>query len=191
MAVIQWDETKPAGQDSVGLGDDEIRSLKTALRSGLGAEHAWPSTGGDAGVHLLGSARAFIGTQSQVSSTGTDGRLMVTSDSSRLFHVGSAGTMFLGGHTGLQVNVGLDQRSIWDSDLTIGVSGGITFPNSGYSGIPFVSLMVFPPSNFGPVVTSITFLSNTIVNYTATDLSQIDRTSVTTVQCFSIGTRSL
>src|SRR3989475_6858754 len=98
MANLLWNENAPADTDSVGQGDDEIRSLKTSIRNGMAEEHIWPSaSGGNFGVHLLGSARAYYGTQSLVSSSGTDGRLMVTSNTSRLFHVGSAGTMFLGG----------------------------------------------------------------------------------------------
>ena len=188
MPTINWDENKPAGQDSLGLGDDEIRSLKTALRAGLGAEHVWPSTGGDAGVHQLGSARAFVGTESQVSSAGTDGRLMVTSDSSRLFHVGSTGTMFLGGSNGLQFNAAIDQRSIWDSDMTLGTAGSIIFPNSGYSGIPFVIITTLGAQ---PAIVNITSITKTTATYAASLGDFTDVTSSTTVTCFSIGTRTL
>jgi len=145
MAVIGWDETKPAGADSLGLGDDEIRSLKTALRTGLGAEHLWPSGGGDAGIHLPGSARVYGGTQSLVSSTGTEGRLMQTSDTSRLFGVGSGGTSFLGGPTVISAGSfpgSLPQRAIWVEEfgtgMTISGTTTISFPNSGYSGKPYI-----------------------------------------------------
>src|SRR2546428_3707155 len=97
MANLLWAEGAPADTDSAGVGAAEIRSLKTSVRNGMAEEHFWPSaTGGNFGVHLLGSARPYYGAQSLVSSSGSDGRLMVTSDTSRLFHVGSAGTMFLG-----------------------------------------------------------------------------------------------
>src|SRR3989442_6232895 len=99
MANLLWNENAPADTDSVGQGDDEIRSIKASIRNGMAEEHIWPSaSGGNLGVHLLGSARPYYGAQSLVSSSGSDGRLMVTSDTSRLFHVGSAGTMFLGGN---------------------------------------------------------------------------------------------
>src|SRR2546426_7372782 len=102
MANLLCTESPPADTDSVGQGDDEIRSLKTSIRNGMAEEHLWPSaTGGNFGVHLLGSARAYYGAQSLVSSAGTDGRLMVTSDTNRLFHVGSAGTLFFGGRQGI------------------------------------------------------------------------------------------
>src|SRR5439155_682045 len=103
MPTISWDETLPSDSENAGLGDDRIRSLKSSVRVGLDGEHVWPSGGGDAGVHRLGSGRPFYGPQSLVSSSGTDGRLMVTSDTSRLFHVGSAGTMFLGSQGVLSV----------------------------------------------------------------------------------------
>jgi len=174
--VIGWDETKPAGQDSLGLGDDEIRSLKTALRSGLDAEHVWPSVGGDAGVHRLGSARVFMGTQSLVSSSGTDGRLMVTSDSSALFHVGSAGTMLLGSRQAVLMGNDLvgGQRSYWAHEIgeTLASIGGVTvvsIPNSGFSGIPTV--VVSGESNGAtsiaimPVVIARTATSFTVASY--------------------------
>lgn len=145
--TIGWDESKPADTDSAGLGDDEIRSLKTALRTGLDGEHVWPSGGGDAGVHRYGSARAYYGTQSRVSSSGTDGRLMVTSDTSRIFHVGSTATSFLGGPAVISAGSypgSVPQRHYWAMEfgkvLTLGASAStdVTIPNSGFSGVPFV-----------------------------------------------------
>src|SRR2546421_12513604 len=94
---INWNESAPPTTESAGLGPQQFQSLKTAIRTGLDAEHTWPTSGLGAGVHRLGSARAYYGPQSLVSSTGTDGRLQVTSDTSRVFHVGSAGAMFVGG----------------------------------------------------------------------------------------------
>lgn len=153
--VINWDEGKPAGGDSLGIGDDEIRSTKSAIRTGLDAEHIWPSSGGDAGVHRLGSARPYVGAQSLVSSTGTDGRLQWTSDSSQFFHVGSGGTAFIGGarviSAGSYPGTSPPQRSQWVMEFGEGrTDSGITsvnFPNSGYSGKPVVTVT--------PILTSI------------------------------------
>ena len=94
---IGWDETDPANSKNLGLGAGDIRSLKTNLSGGLAAEHLWPTATGAAGAHLLGSARAFVGIASQVSSSDTDGRLMFTSDTSQLFMVNSATTVRIGG----------------------------------------------------------------------------------------------
>lgn len=145
MPTIGWNESSPDGADSLGLGDNEIRSLKTSLRQGLDAEHVWPSGGGDAGVHRLGAARTYVALQSLVSSTGTDGRLFHASDTSRLFGVGSGGTTYLGGPTVLSAGSfpgSLPQRAIWVEEWGEGktVSGAttITIPNSGYSGKPYV-----------------------------------------------------
>src|SRR5947209_3410250 len=146
MANLLWTESSPADTDSVGQGDDEIRSLKTSIRNGMAEEHLWPSaTGGNFGVHLLGSARAYYGTQSLVSSAGTDGRLMVTSDTNRLFHVGSAGTLFLGGRQVISAGppVPGGNTFYWASEFGETITNGsgvalVVFPNSGYSGVPFV-----------------------------------------------------
>lgn len=154
MATIGWSESAPANGDNLGLGASEIRSLKTAVRTGLDAEHVWPSTGGDAGVHRLGSARAFVGAESAVSSSGTDGRLMVSSNRSRFFHVGSNGTMVLGGAAVAFITSGnatldafgnasnpLPQTHYWEIQAQSGTLGSlatniITYYGSGFSGIP-------------------------------------------------------
>lgn len=94
--TITWDETDPADPKLVGLGAGDIRSTKTNLRGALDSEHVFPSAGGPAGIHRKGSAIAFVGAASAVSSTDTDGRLMVTSDTSRLYHVGSTNTTLMG-----------------------------------------------------------------------------------------------
>lgn len=150
MANIGWDESTPADTESAGLGDDRIRSLKTSLRQGLAAEHTWPSAGGDSGIHLLGSARAFFGTQSTVSSSGTDGRLMQTSDSSQMFHVGSGGTSLIGGPNVISLGTfpgTAPQRAQWVEEVGLvhmpsgsGITALVTFPNSGFSGVPYVWL---------------------------------------------------
>lgn len=148
MAIISWDETSPPDASSAGLGDDAIRSLKTSLRGGLEVEHVWPSATGEAGVHRLGSARAYVGTQSQVSSSGTDGRIMFASNTSQFFHVGSGGTSLIGGSrvlsVGTTVGFTYPQRHQWVEEFGLAriASGStltsVTFPNSGYSGVPFV-----------------------------------------------------
>lgn len=152
--TIAWNEASPAATEAVGLGDDRIRSMKTDIRTGLDAEHVWPTAGGYAGQHRQGSARAFYGTQSQVSasdtSTNADGRLMVTSDTSRLFGVGSGGTVFLGGPGVLSVDTtaGMTaQRQRWALEAGVVSTGTatftVTFPNSGFSAPPFLQVSVY------------------------------------------------
>lgn len=147
MPTIGWNESSPAGADSVGAGAGEFRSLKTAIRTALDGEHNFPSAGGDAGVHRLGSGRPFVGLQSAVSSSGTDGRMMVASDTSRFFHVGSGGTSFIGGPMVLSAGSHPGtQRHYWAMEFGTGVvttgssTTAVIFPNSGYSGAPVVVL---------------------------------------------------
>lgn len=151
-ASIGWNNSSPANTDQLGSGDDEIRSLRSNVQGALNSEHNFPDGGGSAiGYHLLGSARAFVGAISTVSSAGTDGRLMVASNRSQFFHVGSDGTMLLGSRNLLQMDgfeagaTGtLSQRHQWK---VIHISS--TMPSSGselvsgigtsaFSGRPFV-----------------------------------------------------
>lgn len=148
--VIAWDEAAPAGSESIGNGDNRIRSMKTDLRNALDDEHVFPSSGGTAGQHRVGSGRAFYGTQSRVSASTTsapagDGRLMMTSDTTRLFGVGSEGTAFIGGFNvaslGSVVDITMPQRKIVVFESGLSKAGAsesnftITFPNSGFSQI--------------------------------------------------------
>lgn len=144
---IGWDNTTPSDVESAGLGDDRIRSLKSSVQEGLDNEHNWATGGGaNTGYHRLGSARPYVGTQSLVSSSGSDGRLMQTSDSSRLFAVGSGGTSLIGGATVISAGSfpgTVPQRHYWamefGNDQTAS-NGSVTvsIPNSGYSGLPWV-----------------------------------------------------
>src|SRR5438045_850187 len=142
---LLWNENAPAETDIADAAP--IRSIVTSLRNGLAVEHSWPNASApNFGYHLLGSCRPYYDVQSNVSSAGTDGRLMVTSDTSRFFHVGSAGTMFLGGATALSVGSQPPggQRFYWAVEFgkeTLGVGAktlNVTIPHSGYSGLPFV-----------------------------------------------------
>lgn len=150
MPTIGWNESNPQDTDSAGLGDDEFRSLKTSLRIGLDGEHVWPSGGGDAGVHRLGSARPYIGTQSLVSSSGTDGRLMWASDTSNFFHVGSGGTAFIGGARVISAGSYVGTRSYWAEEFGEGKtaasgSTSIAYP-SVFNGKPYVVATAVPSS---------------------------------------------
>ena len=148
--TVVWNENTPSGPQSMNSGDDAMRSIKTALRTGLDDEHNWPAAGGSSfGYHRFGATRAFYGTQSQVSSSGTDSRLMMTSDTSRLFAVGSVSTVLLGTPTvllmGSQTPIAPPQRAHWVAEAQLKVKDEIdtvgtevTFPNSGFSGIPIV-----------------------------------------------------
>lgn len=195
MSQIGWDEASPSDSESAGLGDDRIRSFKTSVRIGLSAEHTWPSAGGDAGIHLLGSARAYYGAQSLVSSSGTDGRMMVTSDTSRLFGVGSAGTVMLGAgpfalSIGTTAGISFPQRHYWAMEMgevQTNSSGTthVTIPNSGYSGVPFV----FSQTTFDTYVVTIT--ERTATQFVVKTFLEASTPLTATVQWMSVGTRVL
>jgi hypothetical protein len=106
-----WNESTPADADLVGLGAGAIRSILTNLRGPLDSEHVFPNVGGSvSGIHRKGSAVVFVGAASAVSSTDTDGRLMLTSDTSRLFHVGSTLTQFIGSRQAVEAAYIMNDR---------------------------------------------------------------------------------
>lgn len=191
---VSWDEAVPADADSLGAADDVIRSTKSAIRTGLGAEHNWPAAGGlDVGYHLKGSARAFVAAQSLVSAVGPsaqgDGRMLIASDTSRLFGCGSAGTVLLGGGPN-SLSLGtfpgsLPQRHHWvmevGADPMTGVNT-ITFPNSGFSGVPYVQCS----AHSGDALTGIAL---TVTSITKTEFTVLG--SRCTVIWSSTGTRVL
>ena len=153
--TIAWDEAVPPITEAAGLGYARIQSDKTSTRMGLDAEHQWPTAGGLAGYHRYGSARPFYGTQSRVSSDGTDARLMLTSDTSRLFATTSAGTVFVGGQNTISAFTApstLPQRHIWVESFGTGQTDAssivtIVYPDSGFSGLPYVTIS--PTGGFG------------------------------------------
>lgn len=201
MPIIGWSESNPQGSDSIGLGDDEIRSLKTSVRIGLDSEHVWPSGGGDAGVHRLGSARPYVGTQSLVSSTGTDGRLQWASDTSQFFHVGSGGTAFIGGAQAISAasypGGAPPQRHQWVQEFgegkTVSGSTNITYANSGFSGVPFVTITNRITSLAADGGAAIMWVSGTnATGFTANSrLTNGATTSTHSFYWISIGTRVL
>ena len=124
--AIGWNESAPANSDNAGTADDELRSLKSNIAGGRSQSMYWPGSGGgstaSAGQMKPGAARTFFAAQSLVSAN-SDGCLMVASDTSRLFAVGSGGSVFLGG-----------SRTIEHVTLPLGnsrwVVSGQTIPNA-------------------------------------------------------------
>ena len=149
-STISWDASTPAGTESIGLGDDRIRSMKTSVQEALDNEHNFPAAGGaSTGYHKLGSARAHVGTQSRVSSGDTDGRLMIASDTSNFFAPMSAGTVLVGGMNTILVGpdsslVSAPQRFYWAIESGAATTNGataetiVTFANSGFSTAPII-----------------------------------------------------
>jgi hypothetical protein len=192
-ASVNWDATVPADGDSLGQGDDVIRSLKTSLQVGLGAEHNWPATSAaDTGYHLRGSGRAFFAAQSLVSGVQPaaqgNGRIMIASDTSRFFGCGSDGTVLLGGGpTSLSLGTfpgTVPQRHYWVEEIgaeACALTQAITFPNSGFSGKPYVFISA---ESEEAVALPLTIVSLSAIGFTAVG-------SRCTVHYRSLGTRVL
>lgn len=149
-----FDSSIPADTESLGQSDDRMRSIKTTMQQVLDDEHSFPAAGGSVvGFHRFGSARPYFGPQSTVSSSGTDGRMQIASDTSRLFGVGSAGTVLLGAgplalSVGTTVGISFPQRHYWAEEFgaSITPSSGsvvVSIPNSGFSGQPFTFASVY------------------------------------------------
>lgn len=161
MAQINWDETDPANSKARGQGAGDIRSFKTAVRTGMGEEHVWPSASGAAGVHLPGSGRPYYGAHSAVSSTGTDARTMVTSDKSDYWHVGALAAHYLGGAR--TISAGSFPQGVTPQIAKIAVEFGvgattdssasttIVLPNSGFSGTFVVVATILSSTSFKSV----------------------------------------
>ncbi len=162
---ITWAEGTPADGDLVGLGAGAIRSILTNTRGGLDSEHVWPSAGGLAGQHRPGSAVAFYGTNSQVSSTDTDGRLMVTSDKTELWAVHSALTYRLGG------------RYVAWGTPSFGGSGGTVTPTVGQRWTMEVGVGTMPPSGATNYTTINTFSGAGAIPVVFSDLNPTSTTS--------------
>lgn len=195
---INWDEAKPAGGDSISIGDNQARSDKSAIRSALAAEHNFDAAGGaNTGYHVPGSARPYFGAQSAVSSTGTDGRLYHASDSSRFFGVGSGGTTFIGGPTVISAGSypgTVPQRAIWVEEFGEGktISGTtiVSIPNSGYSGKPYVQLTAYDQA--GSVAQIMYLTSVTATQFTVkSSATNLLGASSTSFFWRSIGSRTL
>ena len=93
--TISWVTTTPADGDFVSVGASVIRSTRSYIQSAMSQEHFYGD--GPSGAHREGSARAFFGPASAISSADTTGRLMATSDTSEFYYVGTPGTYRIGG----------------------------------------------------------------------------------------------
>lgn len=170
---IGWDSSTPPGAESASIGASRIRSMKTSVQQCLDAEHIFAASGGaGTGAHRPGSAVAFYGAQSNVSSSDTDGRLMFTSNTSRLFGTPSNGTVLIGGATVPLMGSfpgTAPQRHYWAIETgeipNASQSTTLNYPNSGFSGAPFVVASAFsellPDGPQTMIVVSITGNSKT------------------------------
>jgi hypothetical protein len=170
-ASIGWDETDPANSKNLGLGALDIRSLKSAVRTGLDAEHVWPSANGVAGAHRQGSAKVYVGINSALSSDGTVGKLFFSTTNSSLYYlsdttaarVGGVGTPIVyGPGPGSSLQAANHRQAI---EVGVGRTGSlgteiITFA-SAFSGLPFVQATVVQSWGLGDdaLIATVAYLS--------------------------------
>ncbi len=110
---------------------------------------------------------------------------MQASDTSRFFHVGSGGTSFIGGPTVISAGSypgTAPQRHYWAEEFGEGktVSGttNVGFPNSGYSGKPYVFVTAFNPGFTAQIVYLVAVsAAQFTVRSSATDLLANSNTS--------------
>ena len=204
-ASLNWNENSPADTDNAGNGDDEIRSFKTSLRTGLASEHNWPSSTGTAtGYHTFGSARPYFGTISKVSSDGTDARLFTTSNTSEVYSLTSLGawpigglyTLLSGNSAGVFTPTTTDKNKIsvqYGRVVTDSKISAIGTFSSAYSGIPLMFFQCQGAGSVFPLVANIVHLLR--VSTSTFELIVLDNSFTTagltgggTVDWLSIGT---
>src|SRR5213080_1767111 len=151
--MTNWNEAKPESTDLIAEFPSVVTQQLVAFREGMEKHFFWTvSSGLSAGEPALssastwpGSARAFFGTQSQVSAS-KSGRLMLTSDTSRLYAVGTGAPSLLGSRTAIVEDANYTRSDLTASLATItegtrwfvqsgtktgaGTSGSVTFPTS-------------------------------------------------------------
>lgn len=93
MPKIKWDEDTPADDDKIGLGAQEVRSIKSSIAVGFGEWHNFPGSGGgtlDNPGRLKPGASKFLYDVASNSSSSAAGlprnrdRYYLTSDKGRL-----------------------------------------------------------------------------------------------------------
>ena len=107
---MSWVEDKPERSDLVRDFGPLVRSQKTEFRAAVERHFFWTESSGlsagepnhQVASTATGSCRAFFGTGSEVSAS-RDGQLMVTSDTTRLYALTSAGSVLLGAAAAVQL----------------------------------------------------------------------------------------
>ena len=198
--TVGWDNTVPAAGDDAGLGDDEFRSFKTSIQTLVDAEHEFSTTGGtNTGRHRPGSAMAHFDVESNVSAGDVAGRLYVTSNTTRLYTLGtssSSASLFLGSTRVIeQAGTTGDTNSIWveetGMDNTVGGPIGVAF-SAVYNVRPIVTCSAVSTGVSGPVFTSISSVS--IGGFIGTSRYVIGGTtspSASSIHWRSIGTKDI
>ena len=204
-----WDNTTPAAGDDSGLGDDHFRSVKTSIQTAIDAEHEFSTVGGaNTGRHRPGSAMAYFDVESNVSAGDVGGRLFLTSNTTRLFALGtssSSASLFIGSTKVIEHAVTTSTtNAIWIEDSGVdAVFGGPIAQQFAvdYDSVPVVTLSALSTSAGGSVFANLSAV--TVGGFTgslryidesnagAGGSGDIDRPTDGSVHWRSIGTRSL
>jgi len=118
----------------------------------------WAGSGGgsaaSSGQMKPGAARTFFAAQSVISAN-SDGCLFIASDTSRLFHVGSAGSTLLGSARAIEADSVPGGNARWVVSASTIPNGTNTAHGVTYDGIPSVALsLTTSASTFGAAVIS-------------------------------------
>lgn len=119
-----WTTTLPSDESSAGLGDDEFRSLKSFMQAWWEEEHfATDGSSTSAGIHKQGSARAYVGTSSQLSNP-EPGKLFINTTDDAIYGAFSTATW-----TRVASIVQLDSVNAWTARQIF--QSGASFQGSG------------------------------------------------------------
>lgn len=114
----------PSDESSVGLGDDELRSIKSFMQAWWEEEHfATDGSETSAGIHKQGSARAYVGSSSQLSNP-EPGKLFINTSDDAIYGAFSTTTW-----TRVASIVQLDSVNAWTARQVF--ESGASFTNSG------------------------------------------------------------
>jgi hypothetical protein len=95
--ISSWDSSKPSGNSKFKDSDDQLRAHWGVINEVWEEEHymtSGTSSAASGGVHRLGSARPYVGAESAISVAADPGRVMVTTDSNKVWNIGSSGGIF-------------------------------------------------------------------------------------------------
>ena len=157
-----WTKGLPSGQSKVSNTDEEFRSLKSFVEAWTETEHY--ATGGSAtsaGVHRLGSGRAFVGTVSQLSNPTGDngGRLFWATDTETLYVAQASSSSW----SAIADAIKLDSRQTWTAHQeftsAISTSQATISTNLYMNGRLFVGGPIAKSNTFENIVSGVTFVN--------------------------------
>jgi hypothetical protein len=156
-STTSWDETVPSGTSSIAQGDDDIRSLKSFMRSWISQEHY--TTDGSttsAGEHKLGSARAFSLPLSQISG--------VANRRGQISHDTTNNYLWVGSGSSISQILGLNEasRNTFTAQQNFHANAKIGTGGSAISSVGQYTLAIASITTIAASSTSVIAISNTL-----------------------------